>query len=65
MKLLFSDGDLKEQYSIYAHYISKRSQQIEKSCYCGHTIDCNCGSPSFEEFKHNVLNGNINDDDFR
>ena len=60
---IFSRNNPITQKNIYDDYIVSRDNQIEKSCYCGHTTDCDCGNPSFEEFKHNLLNNNINEED--
>jgi hypothetical protein len=61
-KAIFSDESNRDiQNKIYLDYINKRDKETSKSCYCGHTIDCDCGNPSFEEFKHNLLNNNINE----
>jgi hypothetical protein len=61
-KAIFSDESKRDmQNAIYLDYIDKRNKETSKPCYCGHTIDCDCGNPSFEEFKHNLLNNNINE----
>lgn len=61
-KSIFSDeSNIDIQNEIYLDYIDKRNKETSKSCYCGHTIDCDCSKPSFEEFKHNLLNNNINE----
>jgi len=61
-KAIFSDESNRDiQNKIYLDYINKRDKEISKSCYCGHTVECDCGNPSFEEFKNNLLNNNINE----
>jgi hypothetical protein len=61
-KAIFSDESaINIQYKIYLDYINRRDKENTKSCYCGHTVECDCGNPSFEEFKHNLLNNNINE----
>jgi hypothetical protein len=57
----YPSGNIDMQNAIYLDYIDKRNKETSKPCYCGHTIECDCGNPSFEEFKHNLLNNNINE----
>jgi hypothetical protein len=63
LKSAFKKDNPITQNKIYKDYIFKRNEQEEKMCYCGHTTDCDCSNPSFEEFKYNVLNGNIDEED--
>jgi hypothetical protein len=56
-QLIFSRNNPIEQGKIYKNYIYNRNKN--NNCYCGHTFTCDCGDPSFEEFKHNLLNNNI------
>ena len=61
-KLLFESNDETEisvQQQVYQDYIDKRNEQLDQMCYCGHTIFCDCGNPSFEEFKNNLIKNNI------
>ncbi len=58
-----SQNNIELQQEVYQSYINKRNSQIEKNCYCGHTTDCDCANPSIEEFKHNLLNNNIEEKD--
>ena len=61
-KAIFSDESNRDiQNKIYLDYINRRDKETSKSCYCGLAIECNCGNPSFEEFKNNLLNNNINE----
>jgi len=62
-KSIFTINEPKLQKEIYNTYIKNRNKDLDKSCYCGHTIDCECSNPSIEEFKHNLLNNNIYEDD--
>jgi len=48
---------------VYKNYIDKRNEQLKKSCYCGHTITCECLNPSIEEFKENLFKNNIKEED--
>jgi hypothetical protein len=61
-KAIFSDESNRDiQNKIYLDYINRRDKETSKSCYCGHTVECDCDNPSFEEFKNNLLNNNINE----
>jgi hypothetical protein len=58
MKMLefkLPDEDESKLRDEHEKYIIERTKQTEKSCYCGHTDTCDCGNPSFEEYKHNKL----------
>jgi len=64
-KAIFSDESNRDiQNKIYLDYINKRDKETSKPCYCGKVTFCLCGNPSFEEFKHNLLNNNINERNF-
>jgi hypothetical protein len=52
LKLQGMEQEVKD-FTEYYEYIKLRNSQEEKSCYCGHTFECDCGNSSFEEFIHN------------
>jgi len=52
LKLQGMEQEVKD-FTEYYEFIKLRNSQEEKSCYCGHTFECDCGNPSFEEFIHN------------
>jgi hypothetical protein len=64
-KLLFQSNDEVNKQLVLNEYNKKRDLQPlkKKDCYCGHTINCDCSNPSFEEFTHNLLNNNIEEND--
>jgi hypothetical protein len=55
LKALFLSDDIVEQENVLALYNKNRDKQIEKECYCGHTITCDCGNPGISEFKSSIL----------
>jgi hypothetical protein len=61
LKMIFTKNNPITQNKIYKDFLYKRDRQNEKekTCYCGHTIDCDCENPSFDMFKEHVLNNNI------
>lgn len=58
LKLQGMEQEVKD-FTEYYEYIKLRNKQEEKSCYCGHTFECDCGNPSFEEFLHNKKANNV------
>jgi hypothetical protein len=62
-KLLFQSNDEVNKKLVLDEYNKKRDLQPlkEKDCYCGHTIDCDCGNPGMSEFTMAILNNNINE----
>jgi hypothetical protein len=58
---MFQSDDIASQNATYIDWCHRRI--TGKFCYCGHTFDCDCSTPSFNEFKEALLNGNIKEKD--
>ena len=54
---LFNSDDIKEQNKIIMLYNKIRNDK----CYCGHTIDCDCGNPDISNFKTAIENNYISE----
>lgn len=65
IKALFNSDDISEQNRVVSIYNKWRSKQPtkEKHCYCGHTLECECGNPGIYEFKSGLSDyGGIDED---
>ncbi len=56
--LLFETNDVEQQWLIVDSYNLIRNNK----CYCGHTIDCDCGNPGISEFKSALQNNSISEE---
>lgn len=59
-ELFESDREL-DQATMLKKYCEFRGSfpEKERPCYCGHTVDCDCGDPGISEFKSGLQSGGI------
>ena len=64
-KELFESDRESDKAAILARYCEWRDSfpEGERPCYCGHTSDCECGSPGISEFKSGLAGYGINGED--
>jgi hypothetical protein len=56
--ILFESDNVTEQQRIVDNYNKIRTNK----CYCGHTIDCDCGNPGISEFKSSLQTNSISEE---